>query len=144
MNQEPQTTDTTQGEFTIYCSRYYELTVQHAAQETNLQTQLLNAPVYNGQTLLSEIDAIISYYREVQAAKTEMDKTFDNLKITEGTILRIMRHFEIPPGTILTGEIPGELEYSLWADDNDMLHIIKTKNLAPLVAEENIITIKIG
>ena len=46
------------------------------------------------------------------------------------TIMAIMRHFEIPPGTVLTGEIPGEIVYEVWADEQDRVHIRKTEDLA--------------
>lgn len=43
----------------------------------------------------------------------------------------------------MTGEIEGELEYEVWYDGEDNLYVIKTKDLAPLPDDENIITIKI-
>jgi hypothetical protein len=38
-----------------------------------------------------------------------------------------MQHFEIPPGTVLTGEIPGEMVYEVWADEQDTIHIRKNR-----------------
>ncbi|MFI5138160.1 MAG: hypothetical protein ACHQIM_10045 [Sphingobacteriales bacterium] len=130
------------NEFTTYCNRYYKLTRLHAMREERLKNLLDNAPLYCGQSSISDIDAIISYYRKVQAYKAKTEKTLDNLKKTERTILMIMRHFEIPPGTVLYGEIPGELEYEIWADENDALYISKTNDLAPKQLNPNIITIK--
>ena len=143
MTNDQMTNDQMPGEFTAYCNRYYELTTLLAEREERLKNLLDNAPCYCGQTSLSEVDAIISYYRNVQAAKAKTDKTFDDIKQTERLILMIMRYFEIPPGTVLTGVIPGELEYELWADENDALHIIKTKNLQPEADNPNVIEIKI-
>jgi hypothetical protein len=130
------------SEFTSYCNLYYNLTLLLAKREERLKNLLDNAPYYYGQTRLSEMDAIISYYRDVQAYKAKKDKTFDNMMATERIILKIMRHFEIPPGTVLTGEIPGELEYEIWADENDAVYISKTKDLAPEADNANIIVIK--
>jgi hypothetical protein len=130
------------GEFTAYCNHYYELTKLLSAREERFKNLLNNAPLYCGQTSLSEADAIISYYRKVQTAKAQMDNTFDDLTETGRLILMIMRYFEMPPGTVLTGEIPGELAYELWANENDALHISKTINLQPKPDNPNIIVIK--
>ena len=131
------------GEFTAFCTRYYQLTQLLSKREERFNNLLANAPLYSGQTNLSQIDEIISYYREVQTAKAKMDKTADDKSATERVILAIMQHFEIPPGTTLTGEIPNELEYELWADENDALHIIKTKSLQPEPDNSNVIEIKV-
>ncbi|HWZ22023.1 MAG TPA: hypothetical protein VNW06_05180 [Cytophagaceae bacterium] len=53
-----------------------------------------------------------------------------------------MQHFEIPPGTVLTGEIPGQLEYEVWADENDRVYINKTNDIAPEADNANVIVIK--
>ncbi len=132
----------TPGEFTRYCNRYYRLTDMLAARRQRLNKLLADAPLYCGQTRLSEIDAIISYYRDVQAYKAKMDKTTKSMTETEHTILTIMRYFEIPPGAVLTGEIPGQLEYELWADENDRVCISKTKDLAPEADNLNIMVIR--
>src|ERR1039457_5718491 len=97
------------GEFTAYSNRYYELTKLLSKREERFKNLLDNAPFYCGQTSLSEVDAIISYYRKVQAAKAKIEKTLADMREAARPILMIMRHFEIPPGTVLTGEIPGEL-----------------------------------
>jgi len=125
MNQPTMTT-----EFTTWCSYYYKLTQLLALREARFNNLLNNAPVYSGQTRLSEIDAIISYYRNVQADKAKMDKTIKSMNEAERTILAIMRYFEIPYGTVLTGEIPGQLEYEVCAGVDDSLYISKTKDLA--------------
>jgi len=130
------------GELMAYCSRYYKLTQLLARREARLQTVLANAPLYSGQTNLAEIDAIISYYRNAQALKAKADETLYDLTATGRTILTILQHFGIPPGTILNGHIPGELEYQLCADENDQLHITKTRDLAPLEDDPDIMVIK--
>lgn len=53
-----------------------------------------------------------------------------------------MRHFEIPPGTVLTGEIPGEMAYEVWADEQDRIQIRKTGDLVPEADNPNIIVIE--
>ena len=136
------TNDQKTGEFTSYCNYYYKLTQLFAEREKRHQNLLDNAPVYCGETSVSAVDAIISYYREVQAYKAKKDKTFDSMLKTERTILAIMRHFEIPPGTVLTGEIPGQLEYEAWADENDRVYVNKTKDVAPEADNPNIMVIR--
>jgi hypothetical protein len=49
----------------------------------------------------------------------------------------------MPLGTVLTGEIPGELAYEIWANENDTLYINKAKNLAPEPDDANIMYIKL-
>ena len=137
------TNDHSTSEFTNYCNRYYELMQVLAKQQARFKRLAENAPLYSGQTNLSEVDAIISYYRDVQIAKAKIEETFNHVRATERYILMIMRHFEIPPGTILTGEIPEELEYEIWADGNDTLYITKTKDLQPEPDNPNVIWINV-
>jgi len=132
------------GEVTNLCSRYYRLTQRLESEETTFAHLLANALPYIGQTKLSELDAIIQCNREVQQAKANTEKTADDIRETESTIMQMMQYFEIPPCTKLCGEIEGELEYEIWADKNDALHIIKTKHLAPIIEGPNIITIKMS
>ena len=132
------------NEFTAYCSLYYELTMLYAAQHEQLKSLEDNAPLYQGQTRSSEIDAIMSYYRGAQAEKAKMDKTFADMQKTKQTILEIMRHFEIPPRKALTGEIPGELEYEVWAYGDDKLFIEKIRDLEPEPVDPNVMVIKLS
>ena len=119
------------GEFTACCNEYYTLTVRLEKRQEHLKDLLVNLPVYYGQTSLSEMDDIISYYREVQDAKAKVDETCDEMRATEADILMFMRHFDIEHGTVLNGEIPGELAYEIWANENDTIYICKTDDLAP-------------
>ena len=112
--------------------------------EEHFQTLLNNAPLYCGQTRLSEVDAIIGYYRAVQAEKAKMDQLGEDVKEAGNTILMMMRHFEIPPGTVLTGEIPGEMAYEVWADEQDRIQIRKTVDLAAEQDNPNIMVIKLS
>jgi hypothetical protein len=105
------------GEFTAYCNQYYQLTTQLDADDEHFKTLLANAPPYTGQSYLTDLDDIISYNRTVHAAKAKVDKTYKEWKETAQTILKIMEYFEIPPRTWLTGIIPGELEYEIWANE---------------------------
>jgi len=135
-------TKTMTGEFTTCCNEYYYLTVRLEKRQARLKCLLADTPLYYGQTSLSEIDDIISYYRDVQDAKAKVDETCDEMRATEADILMFTQHFEMPPGTVLTGEIPGELAYEIWANENDTLYIKKTKNLAPEPDNPNIIVVK--
>ena len=53
-----------------------------------------------------------------------------------------MRHFEIPPGTMLSGEITDKLEYKIWGDEHEAVHIFKTKDLALVVEGTNVMVIR--
>lgn len=130
------------GEFTAYCSQYYHLTQLFAVLNQRFKNLLDDAPHYTSQSNLSDLDAIISYNRKVQAAKAKADKTFKELTETGRTILKIMRYFEIPPRTVLTGEIPGELEYEIWANEKDEVFIGKIRDLPKEAVEPNVILIK--
>ena len=131
------------GEFTNICNRYYELKQLHARREEHLNQLLDNAPLYSGEMCISNIDAIISYYRNAQAEKAEVDKIYKQILATERNILLVMRHFEIPPNTVLYGEIPFELEYEIYADENDQITITKTGSLQPEADDPNVIWIKL-
>jgi hypothetical protein len=130
------------GEFTFYCNQYYQLTKLFAARDERFKNLLDNALPYSNQSNLSDLDAIISYNRKIQAAKAKADKTFKDLTETGRTILMIMQYFEIPPRTVLTGEIPGELEYEIWANENDQIFIGKIRDLPQEADNPNIIVIK--
>jgi len=131
------------GEFTNICNRYYELKQLHARSGEHLNQLLENAPLYSGEMCISNIDAIISYYRNAQAEKAEVDKLYKQILATERDILLIMRHFEIPPNTVLYGEIPFDLEYEISADENDQLTITKINSLQPEEDDPNVILIKL-
>jgi hypothetical protein len=131
------------GEFTNCCNESYTLTVRLEKRQARLKRLLVDMPLYYGQTSLSEIDDIISYYRDVQAAKAKVDETCDEMRATEADILMFMRHFNIPPGTILNGKIPGELAYEIWSNENDTIYINKTKDLAPEPDDLNVIEIRL-
>jgi hypothetical protein len=132
------------NEFTARCNYYYHLTLLLSDVEEHFQTLLNNAPVYCGQTRLSEVDTIIGYYRTVQAEKAKMDQLGEKLKAAGRIILAMMQHFEIPPGTVLTGEIPCEMAYEVWADEQDSIHIRKTEDLAAEADNPNIMVIKLS
>jgi hypothetical protein len=130
------------NEFTTHCNQYYQLTKLFSARDERFKNLLDNAPPYTRQSNLSDLDAIISYNRKVQAAKAKADKTFKELTETGRTILAIMRYFEIPPRTVLTGQIPGELEYELWANENDDVFIGKIRDLPQGADNPNVMVIK--
>jgi hypothetical protein len=133
-----------ESEFTNFCSHYYELTLQLEESEAHFHYLLANALPYSGQTNLNELDAIIECNREVQEAKTLADNIVECMRGTESNILKIMQYFEIPPHTKLQGEIPGDVQFEIWADENDTIHILKTKDLAPLADHQNVYVVKNG
>ena len=132
------------NEFTAWCNYYYELTMLLSEVEEHFINLLNNAPLYCGQTRLSEVDVIIGYHRAAQDELARLHKMREDVKEAEIAILAIIRHFEIPPGTMLTGEIPGEMAYEVWADDQEKLHISKTEDLADEEDDFNIIVIKLS
>lgn len=130
------------NELTTCCTRYHRLMQLFIDNNQQFNNLLADALPYTGQTNLSDLDAIISYNRKVQAAKAKADKTLKDLTETGKTILKMMQYFEIPPRKVLRGEIPGELEYEIWANDKDALFINKIKDLPQEPVDPNIIKIK--
>jgi len=128
-------------EFTTTCTQYYHLTKQLSEQDERFKTLLDNAPPYTGQRSLSDLDAIITHNRKVQAAKAKVDKTFKAWKEAARTILKMMEYFEIPPRKVLTGIIPGELEYEVWANEKDQVFIGKIRDLPQEALDPNVIYI---
>lgn len=116
------------GEFTYYCARYYTLMERLKKENTYLKKFLDNAPIYKGETQLADIDYIMKYYRKAQNVKAVVDQTIKELHETEAQVLYIMRYFEIPPGTFLTGVIKNECEFEIW-HAHDEVYAIKTKDL---------------
>ncbi|SHM20518.1 hypothetical protein [Mucilaginibacter sp. OK098] len=129
-------------EFTAWCNQYYQLTRLFSERCERFKNLLDNAPPYGRQNSLSDIDNMISYDRKIQAAKAKGDKTFKELTETRRTILAIMRYFKISPRTILIGQIAGELEYEIWANEKDDLFIGKIRDLPQEALDPNIIVIK--
>jgi len=132
------------GEFTSACNRFYYQTQQLKADQEAFKNLLEDAPPYRGETHLNQLDTLIRIYRDVQAAKKRVDETMAAIIKTERDILLMMRHFEMAPNTILTGIIPDELHYKIWADETDRLHIIKTKHLEPEEDGPNVIRVKLN
>ncbi len=135
--EQPQPISTT--EITDACNRYYKLKEQLAANEETLQDLEDNALFYFGQTDLSDIDAIINRQREIDAAKDEISKTITEIGKTGQTIQNFISQYGIPSGLKLTGIIPYELEYAIWADENARLYVDKTKDLNPEPDDPNTI-----
>lgn len=129
-------------EFTNFCKRYYELLQQIDKNEHRLIDMIDNALPYTGQTCIAELDAILSYNRKAQKLNEALFDVIEAKQETEDTILKILEYFEIPINTRLTCEVPGLYELRVWADEENTVHCYKTKDLAPLEEDENIITIQ--
>ena len=144
MSYKPSTTNPqpNPNEFTDLCTYYYRLTELLARRRERLYTLIENAPLYNGEINLSEIDALIVCYRKAQLLKAKLDKTHADLAAAAEEIVYLFKHFEIPTYTTLTGQIPNELEYEIFIDEDDNPIITKTKTLEPEVLAPNIIQIK--
>ena len=119
------------SEFTAWCNDYYKLRQQLIAEDLHYEYLLHNAPPYTGQSNLQQLDAILKHNREVKAANAKLDKTFKETIAAQDTVVAIMKFFEMPPNTRLTGQIPGELEYEIWADQHGALYTRKIKDLQP-------------
>jgi len=131
-----------EGEFTNFCRQYYELLLQLEKQEKRFNTLLNKALPYTGQIIVAELDAIISCNRKIQKVRTALDDIITSKQKTERTILQILAYFEIPPHTTLRCEVSGEMELEIWADDENVVHCIKTKDLNPVEEDPNVITIR--
>ncbi len=130
-----------EGEFTNFCKQYYELLLQVDEKEHRFIDLLDNALPYTGQTNIAQLDAIIYCNRRIQKVRSIADDVIDAKQETEAIILKILEYFEIPVNTRLTCEVPGLYELKVWADEESTVHCYKTKDLAPLEEDENIITI---
>lgn len=131
------------GQFTKFCRRYYELICLLDQQETRFATMLANALPYTGQTHVNELDAIIRCNLKIQRARAQADDTIAAMRRIENIIIQIMAYFDIEPHTTLTCEVPGLYELAIWADNANIVYCIKTNNLAPIIEDENIITIQL-
>lgn len=133
------------GEFTAACANYYRLNQklsEEEEEEAYFQNLLQNAIPHTGQTKLAELDQVIACNRKVQQTRDDVDQVQQQLREAEALIMKMMQYFEMPPNTILTGIVPGEMEFEIWADEQDTLHCHKTIDLDPPIEGPNIITIK--
>jgi hypothetical protein len=130
------------GEFSYYCNLYYRLKIKLTKQDVYFYKLLGNALPYTNQRCLTELDEIIKCNRAVQAAKAKVYKTYAQLVEAGEAILKFMDYFEVPPGGVLTGEIPGELEYHIWRDEDNLIGIRKIADLTPEPLPSNFIVIK--
>ena len=141
-NSKPLNAEARPDEFTSMCTWYYKLTTRFAKRKVRLDTIVENAPVYAGQMNLGEIDAIMKYYYDAQIKKAELDKIEEDMRLVEQDILYVMKFFGIPALYPLTGQIPGVLEFELWANHDGSIRIRKTLDLEPEVLPDNVIVIK--
>ena len=129
-------------EFTTACTALYRLQERFGKRDELFYNMLAKALPYTGQTSLAELDAIIDCTRKIQKLRAAIGETVAQLREVRDVILKIMEYFEIPPYTILTGEIPEELLFEIYADEEGNLYCYKTADLQPPVDAANIIRIK--
>jgi len=132
-----------EGELTNFCRTYYGQLCLHRQLERRFTRLLANALPYTGQTNVNELDAVIRCNREIQQARTEAEDAKAAMQKTAGTLLKIFAYFEMPPDTKLQCEVPGEFELQVWAEEDNSVHCIKTKDLNPLKGDPSVIIIKL-
>jgi hypothetical protein len=119
---------TEKDEFSYVCSMFYTYKQRYMKCRARFEELIKYEPQYNGETKVSDIDDKIKYIRRVQKLEEKKWDLIDDLIFLEQDILMYMDHFEIPRNTRLTGVIPDELEYEIWADDRDVVHVEKTRD----------------
>jgi len=119
------------GEFSNLCARFYRLKTQVFAQDNYLKQLLANEPPGSNLHNTGKPDNSIGKTRKYQAAKAKFDDIYKKYEKVADDILVIMTHFNIPRMAIITGEIPGELTYEVWANQKNEVYIVKSKDLQP-------------
>jgi hypothetical protein len=132
-----------QGELTYYCQRFYEMDNHFIKHDERFYHLVKKALPYTKQTNATELDAIMQSNRKVQKAYGTVQDIIKEKNEAEKAILQIMEYFEVPKETKLTCILPGEAELEIWADEDNRVQCIKTKSLAPLVADPNLIVIRL-
>ena len=130
------------NELTRYCNHYYLLRRKLIKRIELFNKLVADEPLYRGETLLTDIDAMICQIRRVQALQVKMDQTRAEFNETGEEILEFFKHFRIPPNTALTGIIEYDMEYQIWADEDDKLHMVPIRSLAPDFDDPNVMYIK--
>lgn len=67
---------------------------------------------------------------------------YKSLTDTRATTIKIMKYFQIPPRKVFIGQIAGELEYEVWANDKDDLFIGKIRDLPKEPEDPKFFTLK--
>src|SRR6202012_1598050 len=126
------------GEFTDMCRTYYGQQCLLTKLEKRFARMLADALPYTGQTHISELDAIIACNRAIQKARDEAEDCKAAKQKTANTILKVLAYFEIQPNTKLTCEVPGEFELQLWAEEDNTIHCLKTKEIGRASCRERV------
>lgn len=111
------------------CSHYYNLTVKVEKRDERYRQLCEDVLTFDLNVKVSEVDEIIESRLKLVKAFETYQVTFEKWKETEKKILTILKQLGIRPRWTLTGEIPGELEYRVWYDLKDNVHIMKTWDL---------------
>lgn len=126
------------------CSHYYKLKIKLHKQDDRFKLLFDNVLKFDGNVTVTELDAILVSTGKVCAAHDKTQVTFEKVKETEQKILHLLKWLGVRPRWFLTGQIPGELEYELFYDMNDNVHVVKTRDLEPEPVNPNIISIDLG
>jgi hypothetical protein len=132
------------GMLAALCSHYYKLTVKVEKRDEHYLQLCEDALTFNLNVTVDEVDEIIDSKLKLVKAFESYQVTFEKWKETEKKILNILKQLGIRPRWTLAGKIPGELEYWVWYDLKDNVHIMKTWDLEPEPPNPNIITIKMA
>jgi len=126
------------------CHHYYNLTVKVEKRDERYQQLCEDVLTFDMNVKVSEVDELIESRLKLVRAFETYQVTFEKWKETEKKILTIFKQFGIRPRWTLTGEIPGELEYMVWYDLKDNVHIMKTWDLKADSINPNSITSRIA
>jgi len=126
------------------CAHYYKLKLKMYKQDDRFKMLFDNMLKFDGHVTVAELDAIWESTSNVCIASDDTMITFEKVKETEQRILKMLKSMGVRPRWFITGQIRGELEYELFYDMNDNVHVIKTKDLEPEPVNPNVITIDLG
>jgi len=125
------------------CGQYYRLNERLLLQQEHFEELMDNPVPYIGQTYLTDIDQVLRYCYKAQKANDELTETNNEIIELQTLILKMLEYIGVPANTKLIGVIPEQVEFYIWADEDNEVHYEKIKDLAPANDDPNIITIKI-
>lgn len=127
------------------CCNYYLASERLIKQQQRFEELLAKPASFAGQTYLPDIDKTIRRWHKRQEASDAITYTQAELTDLQAMILILFEYIGAAPNTRLTGELPEEVEFAIWADDNQQLHYEKLRDLAPVLEDGcEYITIRLG